>query len=416
VNSITSDVLIIGAGPSGSVLAKLLTDQGISVQVVEAANFPRFVIGESLLPQCNEVLAKAGLLESVRRQADELGFQYKNGAVFECGEKKTSIDFREKFSAGAGETWQVRRADFDKLLADGATQAGVSIHYETKVVAVDFAEELKRVVTIGPLGEERVFYAKHVADASGYGRVLPRLLDLDVPSTLPSRSAYFTHVEDAIGDPDFSREKILITVHPENPQIWFWLIPFSDGRASVGVVGEAKFFAEESAMDILQTAIAETPTLAKVLKHAKWDTPAQQIGGYSIGIKNLQAPGYSILGNAGEFLDPVFSSGVTIALKSADFAAECITRELKGEAINWQQDYEDRLMVGVKAFRPYVMGWYSEVFQSLIFHEASRDPQNPITQMISSVLAGYAWDRANPFVKNSDRKLASTAAYVKSLD
>jgi len=272
------------------------------------------------------------------------------------------------------------------------------------------------VVTVDSHGQEQIFYAKHIADASGYGRVLPRLLDLDLPSQLPSRNACFTHVEDCIDDADFSREKILITVHPENPQIWFWLIPFSDGRASVGVVGEAKFFTQETPMEILRAAIAETPTLAKVLKNANWDTPAQQIGGYSIGVKNLQAPGYSILGNAGEFLDPVFSSGVTIALKSAEFAADCITRELKGEDVDWQQDYEERLMGGVNAFRTYVLGWYSEVFQTLIFHEASRDETSPITRMISSVLAGYAWDRTNPFVKNSDRKLASTVAYVKSLD
>lgn len=128
-------------------------------------------------------------------------------------------------------------------------------------------------------------------------------------------------------------------------------------------------------------------------------------------MKHLATQHYALLGNAGEFLDPVFSSGVTIAMKSAQIAAQCVVRQLKGEHVDWKRDYEAPLMIGVNAFRTYVEGWYDGTLQDVIYYEK---PNARIKQMICSILAGYAWDSHNPYVKDSKRRLTSLAELVRN--
>jgi len=252
-----------------------------------------------------------------------------------------------------------------------------------------------------------------VLDASGFGRVLPRLLDLEEPSSLPLRKAIFTHIEDHISpqEPEYDRNKILISVHPENHDVWYWLIPFSNGTCSFGVVGEPAFFEQYSKDKIaaLQQLANEEPGLASLLRNAKYPNPPGELGGYSANVKRLATEHYALLGNAGEFLDPVFSSGVTIAMKSAEFAADCVVRQLNGEKVDWQEDYSQRLMVGVNTFRTYVEGWYNGTLQDVIFYQ---NPNPRIKQMISAILAGYAWDTNNPYVKQSEQRLSTLAALV----
>ena len=137
-------------------------------------------------------------------------------------------------------------------------------------------------------------------------------------------------------------------------------------------------------------------------KRQVWDTPANTIGGYAASVTRLHGAGFALLGNAAEFLDPVFSSGVTIALRSSKLAADALHRQLGGETVDWQADFADPLMVGVEAFRAYVQGWYSGEFQDVVFYE---NAQPEIRRMISSILAGYAWDQTNPFVASPQRRL-----------
>ncbi|WP_298632757.1 NAD(P)/FAD-dependent oxidoreductase [uncultured Umboniibacter sp.] len=408
------DVVVIGAGPSGTVAAKLLHDQGLNVEVVEAATFPRFVIGESLLPQCNMILREAGLYDVVAKNADALGFQRKNGAAFEWAGQYSEIDFREKFSNGDGETWQVRRGDFDKCLADEVERSGVAIHYGHRVTGYSRTGSITRLSAADNQGNERSMRAKFVVDGSGYGRVLPRLLSLDEPSDLPSRKACFTHVEDHITAGHFDREKILVSIHPDNRDVWFWLIPFADGRASIGVVGESHLLGEGTPAEILRRQVGQVENLSQLLANAKWDSDTRTLESYSTNISSLYGDGYCVLGNAGEFLDPVFSSGVTIAMKSASLAASAIKRELAGTTVDWEKDFEASLLQGVKAFKTYVMGWYDGRFQDVIFYRNDHIHAQKITTMISSILAGYAWDLDNPFVKNSERKLNTTAEIVRA--
>ncbi|MDP5009493.1 MAG: tryptophan 7-halogenase, partial [Glaciimonas sp.] len=379
------DVLIIGAGPSGSVAAALLMQQGRKVLILEREQFPRFSIGESLLPQSMEYIQQAGMLQVVV----EAGFQYKNGAAFVRGDSYTDFDFRDKHSVGWGTNYQVQRATFDHLLAKEAQRQGAEIRFQHTVISVDVESEKPTVVARDIDGVEYTVEAGFILDASGFGRVLPRLLDLETPSNFPVRGAIFTHIEDGTAATDFDRNKIRITVHPEYCHVWYWLIPFSGGRCSIGVVAETSFLEKYKGSDTerLHALVMEDPASRELLKNAKWDTPARSITGYSANVKSLWGKNYALLGNAGEFLDPVFSSGVTIAVKSASMAAAVLQRHFAGIAVDWENEYAVPLKKGVNTFRTFVESWYRGGFQQVIFYE-NQPPE--IRCKIAAILAGYA--------------------------
>jgi hypothetical protein len=394
------DALIIGAGPSGAVAAALLANRGRKVLVLEKDEFPRFSIGESLLPQCMVFLEEAGMLEAVQAG----GFQVKNGAGFQYAGKYTDFNFTEKFTPGPGTTFQVQRARFDKILADESARSGADIRYRHEIIAVDVSESRPRVTYRTPKSAVNTASANFLLDASGFGRVLPRLLDLESPSSFPVRQSCFTHVKDNISDLSFDRNKILISVHPKFRDIWYWTIPFSNGTCSLGVVAEKSSFDgyTDNLEERLMCMVHEEPRLSALLANAEIIQPARQITGYSANVKSLHGKGYALLGNAGEFLDPVFSSGVTIALKSASLAAALLDRQLSGETVDWETDYAVPLKTGVDTFRTFVTSWYDRRLQDIIFHH---DQPATVKAMISSILAGYAWDNSNPYVNQSERRV-----------
>jgi flavin-dependent dehydrogenase len=394
--------LVIGAGPAGSVAAALLLQQGRRVLVLEREQFPRFSIGESLLPQSMEYLEQASML-SVVQQA---GFQLKNGASFVRREQFTEFNFSDKFSSGWSTTYQVERARFDHLLALEAERQGAEVRYCHQVTAVDLNGTRPRVTVKDPQDQAYSVDADFILDASGFGRVLPRLLQLETPSGFPVRGSIFTHIVDGIIPTEFDRNKIRITVHPSNHDVWYWLIPFATGRSSIGVVAETSFLAryEGSETERLQVLIRDEPSLRRLLRNAGWDTPARQIAGYAANVKSLWGRGYALLGNAGEFLDPIFSSGVTIAFKSASLAAAALGRQFAGETVDWEAEFAAPLKRGVDTFRAFVESWYRGSFQRIVFHA---DPPAEPRAMISAILAGYAWDQNNPFVRDTKRRLAA---------
>ena len=405
------DVAVIGAGPAGSVASALLRKKGYQVCVLEKQHFPRFVIGESLLPHCMEMLEEAGFADAVRA---EPGFQLKNGAAFSWGSRYTEFDFTDKFSDGPGTTYQVRRAVFDKILIVEAAKQGVEVRFGHGVTAFDNSGDFARLHIETDTGKRYELTAKFVLDASGYGRVLPRLLDLETPSHLPPRQAHFTHIDDNITNPKFDRNKILITTHPQHRDVWIWLIPFGDNRCSVGVVGTPDKLTGESET-VLKKFVYECPMLNEILDKAVWenDFPFRSIQGYSANVKSLHGRHFALLGNAAEFLDPVFSSGVTIALHSAKLAADLLAKQLKGEAADWQTEFSEPLMIGVDTFRTYVDGWYDFRFQNVVY-APDRSPE--ISRMLSSILAGYAWDTENPFVAKSEQRLTALSEWVGQLE
>ena len=377
------DVVVIGAGPSGSVASALLNKKGYRVLILEKEYFPRFSIGESLLPQCMTYLEQAGMLAAV----EDAKFQFKNGAAFGRGDEYQFFDFREKF---------------DKILADEAQKQGVEVRFGHSLCAFETVNKLGCLTVLGEDNLEYKLTTDFVLDASGFGRVLPKMLKLEKPSTLSDRSAIFTHIQDNIVCDTYDRNKILITVHPEHSEIWYWLIPFSNGRASLGVVIPQAQLDKMSGepIDKLQQLVAQGGKLGEILAHANYDIDVKTLGSYSCDVTQLYGDNYALLGNAGEFLDPIFSSGVTIAMTSAGLAAETLDKQLSGQQPDWEICFSEPLKAGINTFKEFVEGWYDERFQTVVF---SKHKNQNVTRMLSSILAGYAWDTKNPYVKSPAR-------------
>ncbi|MDO8288827.1 MAG: NAD(P)/FAD-dependent oxidoreductase [Parvibaculum sp.] len=405
----TTDVVIIGAGPAGSVAAAMLVDAGLSVEVLERTHFPRFSIGESLLPQAMEWLEEAGLL----RDVVEAGFQHKNGATFRWGEREENFDFRDKTSGGWGTTYQVQREKLDLILAKGAERKGARVQFGQTVVAMRPHPTRPGLTVRDEAGAERDIEARFVLDASGFGRVLARMLDLEAPTSVPLRMSVFTHVKDNIPHGLHDRNKIIVTINVKNPEIWYWFIPLADGLTSVGVVGRPEHLTPygETREEQLFNLIAESGKMGELLVNAVRVRDVGEISGYACKVSSLSGNGYALLGNAGEFLDPVFSSGVTIALKSASLASKLVVRQLNGDMPDWQREFAEPLGRGIETFRAYVNGWYDGSLQRVIFGTPA-DP-NKVKRMITSVLAGYAWDEENPFVQQPSKYLNMLAELTK---
>jgi flavin-dependent dehydrogenase len=405
-----TDVLVIGAGPAGSMAAALLARRGFKVLVLERQQFPRFSIGESLLAYSAQLLSDAGLLEPVQIR----GFQYKNGAVFDRDGRTSEFNFADKSSAGFGFTYQVQRADFDDTLARAAIDAGAQIRFEVEITAVDFSGDVPKVTSRTADGSEEIHAPRFVLDASGFGRTLPKLLDLHRPSAFPSRAAIFCHVKDNTESGAFDRQKIRAGIDADNHEIWSWLIPFSNGTASVGIVSSIEHHRSRTGTleEQYWQAIATEPRLHALLSKAETIRPVNELIGYAATVTRMHGRHFALLGNAAEFLDPIFSSGVTIAMKSAILAAGCLERHLKGDSVDWEREFADELVYGVETFRTFVAGWYDGSLQDVIFFP--RQQQN-IRRMICAVLAGYAWDRDNPYTgPQSARRLRALAEICRT--
>lgn len=397
----TCDVAIIGAGPAGAVSSAILASKGWNVRVFERQHFPRFSIGESMLAHTMELLMQAGLYDDVKAH----GFQFKDGAAFDWGGRYTDIYFPNKSTPGPETTFQVRRDMFDDVLIKGAQKKGAKVSFGDSVTAFRSDETGATLTVMSENGTATEVKCRFALDASGFGRILPRLLDLEKASTMDKRRSVFRHVMDNIDDPTFDRNKILVSINPDQPQIWYWLIPLANGMSSVGVVGpDADMLAAgNDPEDRLNKLIPRAKRMHEVLKNATIARPAGEIVGFSANVKTLIGPSYALLGNAAEFLDPVFSSGVTIAMKSAVLASDLIDRQFRDKPVDWEKEFVEELKVGVEAFRACVSAWYDGSLQRIIFDRPMGE--KTVTEQLTAVLAGYAWDRTNPLVREPARFL-----------
>jgi len=401
------DVLVIGAGPSGTVAASIINKAGFKTKIVEKEQFPRFVIGESLLPRCMEALDAADFVDVVKAK----GFQVKYGAKFVQGTNKVmDFLFSEQFTKGWSWTWQVKRADFDYALAKEVERMGVPVEYKTTVTDIQFSGSNSVTSVTKEDGTQKQIEAKFIVDASGYGRVIPRLFNLDKPSNLPPRKTLFTHIKDARRENYIQPNRILIIDHA--PGVWAWVIPFSDGVSSCGFVGYPEYFDKYigSPEEQLRAIIKAEPNTAKRFEDCEFMFEPRTIQGWSSTTNKFYGDGFVLTGNVTEFLDPIFSSGVTLATVSSHRAAELAVRQLKGETIDWEEEYMKPTMVGVDTFRTFVMAWYDGTLQKIFFN----DVQNiEVQRQICSVLAGYVWDTENPYVKNHESALKRLARLVE---
>ncbi|HTE10325.1 MAG TPA: NAD(P)/FAD-dependent oxidoreductase, partial [Chitinophagaceae bacterium] len=371
MNTEKVDVLVIGAGPSGTVAASIIKKAGFSVKIVEKLTFPRFVIGESLLPRCMEALSEAGFVEAVK----EKGFQEKSGAKFVKNGKICDYFFADQFTAGWNWTWQVPRAEFDKTLADTVEKMGVPVCYETTVTGIEFNGSDSVTTVTDKNGDQTQIAARFIIDGSGYGRVIPRLFNLDKPSNQPPRKAVFVHTNDKKRSMADEPNRITIVVHA--PGVWVWIIPFSNGITSLGFVGYPDYFKkyEGDNETVLRSLIASEPYLSERFKEVEFMFETKVLESWSTTTNKFYGDGFVLTGNVTEFLDPIFSSGVTLATVSSQTAAHLVIRKLNGETIDWEKEYMEPVMQGVDTFRAYVETWYDGTLDTIFFAD------NPVQEI-----------------------------------
>ncbi len=401
------DVLVIGAGPAGTIAASIINKGGFKTKIVEKEKFPRFVIGESLLPRTMEALEEAGLLEAVKAK----GFQEKFGAKFIRGKESCDFNFSDQFTDGWKWTWQVQRADFDLTLAEGAKKQGVDVCFETVVTGIKFDGTNSTTTVVNKDGSTDTINAKFIVDASGYGRVIPRLFNLDRPSNLPVRKTLFAHIKDPDRTQYDEPNRIMVVVH--EPTTWIWVIPFSNGITSVGFVANKEFYDKTKHMkpeEQLRTLINSDATIKKRFGDKEFIFEPRTIEGWSVTTDKFYGDGFVLTGNVTEFLDPVFSSGVTLAAASSQRAANLVIKQLKGTKVDWEEEYMKPTMIGVETFKSYVTGWYDGTLYEIFF---AKEINPEFKKQICSVLAGYVWDTTNPFVKKHDRALKSLAEVIR---
>lgn len=405
----STDVLVIGAGPAGTVAASIVNKAGFTVQIVEKMKFPRFVIGESLLPRCMEALEEAGFLEAVQAK----GFQDKSGAKFVKDGKICDYEFADQFTKGWETAYQVPRSEFDKTLADTVEKMGVPVHYETTVTGIEFNGSDSVTTVKDKEGKESQIRARFIIDGSGYGRVIPRLFNLEKPSNLPSRKAVFTHTVDTRRAMSDEPNRITIVVH--KPAVWIWIIPFTGGVTSLGFVGFPEFFEQYTGTpeEQLRKMIADEPYLAERFDKVEFLFEPRSLQSWSGTTDRFYGDGFVLTGNVTEFLDPVFSSGVTLATVSSQIAGKLVIEKLKGRNIDWDNEYMKPMMQGVDTFRSYVMAWYEGTLDTIFFAD---NQDEVIKSQICSVLAGYVWDLENPYVKNHQTALQRLASMISYRD
>lgn len=401
------DVLVIGGGPAGSIASSIIHQQGFKVKVVEKEKFPRFVIGESLLPRVMDHLTEAKLIDAVAK----VGFQKKFGAKFVRGNNVCDFNFADQFNKGWTWTWQVQRAIFDKTLLDEVAAMGVEVEQETAVKNIQFNGTNSTTTVVDKNGIEKQIEAKFIVDASGYGRVIPRLFDLDKPSNFEPRKTHFTHFKDEKRPTDSDGNRITVVVHEQ--RTWIWIIPFAKGITSVGFVTDPEFYSSfpENNVERMKALIALNELTNNRFKDAEMLFEPRTIEGFAISTKKLFGDGFILCGNATEFLDPVFSSGVTFAMESGNKAGKLVCNYLNNKEVDFQKEYTDYMMQGINTFRTYVTSWYNGDLHDIFFTE---NPNAEIKKQICSVLAGYVWDLENPFVKKHERAIKSLAQVIRN--
>lgn len=391
------DVAIIGGGPAGSTAATFLARKGRRVVVLEKEKFPRFHIGESLLPYSMGTFERLGVREKL-----DAKFMPKYGAEIctTCGTGVVKFNFKNAYRARHERAYQVVRSEFDKILLDHSAENGATVMEETAVENLVFgADEVG--ITIKTGGEKREIAARYVIDCSGRNSVIGNFFNLKQPYENLKKFAVYSHYDHVARDPG---QEGTYTRLVRGSDRWFWMIPLSETTMSIGVVMDIATFKalKKRPEEALDAMLREQPEIWSRMGNATRVAEVRSEGDYSYRNKTLAGDRWLLAGDAAGFIDPMFSTGVFVAMESAESAANAIDGALAAPArrASLFKKYGREMNRVMDLYLRFVSGWYKPRFIEVITHPVDRFQ---LVSVVNSMLAGNVkrsftlWSRMEAF-------------------
>src|SRR5262245_40299920 len=377
------DVVVIGGGPGGSTVSTLLAQRGVNVELFERERFPRFHIGESLIPETYWVLKRLNMLPKM--QASRFVKKYSVQFVNAQGKQSAPFYFWDNKPHECSQTWQVVRSEFDQMMLDNARGHGVAVHEGVRVVDVHFAGQRATGITVqDDSGTRREIAARVIVDASGQAGLIQNRLRLRVWDPILNKGAIWTYWKGAYRDTGRDEGATMVIATPDN-QGWFWYIPLHDDEVSVGVVAPFDYLFKngKSYEQTYTDEVARCEAVGKRIAHATRATGYFATRDYSYRATRVAGDGWVMIGDAWGFLDPLYSSGVLLALKSGELAADAIVEGLAKNDTSEAQlgAWGPAFNTGVDRMRRLVCEYY-DGFSFGKFVHAYPDLRNTVTDLL----------------------------------
>ncbi len=366
MNSEAYDVIVMGAGPAGSCCATVLAREGRKVLILEKEKFPRHHIGESLMTDTYWPFQRMGILDKLK--ASPFTRKYSVAFANPHGKESRPFYFFEANHHESAVTWQVTRSEFDKLLLDHARESGATAHEECMVKEVLFeGEKAVGVRAQFKDGSEKTFSSKVVVDATGQCAILSNKLGWRMRDPKLKKAVLYSYYKNAAREPDLNGGATLVLRTEKGSGGWFWYIPLENGVTSVGIVANPDYLLKGRGKDvekILAEEIEKCDSCRKRLAEATRVDKVYSILDYSYRSRRIAGDGFLLIGDAYGFLDPIYSSGVLLALKMGVLAADAIHDAFKSNDFSGERlgAFKPMLDKGIESMRKLVYAYYTEDF------------------------------------------------------
>ncbi|MBK9169679.1 MAG: tryptophan 7-halogenase [Bryobacterales bacterium] len=377
------DAIVVGGGPAGSTTAAVLAERGRRVLVLERDKFPRYHVGESLIPYTYFPLARLGLIE--RMKASHFPKKYSVQFVSMDGRASQPFYFSQHFQHEAACTWQVLRSDFDRMLLDNAREKGAEVRHE--VCVKGFLESngtVTGVRAVSAHGGTEEIHAPITLDATGRDALALARNGWRVRDPYLNKIALWTYYSGAVRDPGIDEGATTVAYLPEKG--WFWYIPLPDDMVSVGIVAEKEYLFRDTRdlAQIFHREVARNRWIESHLEPGSQFGPFQITGEFSYRSRHCATDGLVLVGDAFAFLDPVFSSGVFLALTSGELAGDAVDAALSAGDVSAARftGYGAKFREGLEAMRRLVYGFYDNEFNFRDFLSAHPNFKGDLTDCL----------------------------------